>query len=215
MTMDSSIVSARTSNAAVGLPLAVSGDFETFLRMLTTQMQNQDPLSPMASDQFASQLASFSMVEQQSHTNQKIDSLVAVLAKKNITTYSAVIGRMAYHEKPFAFSGSNITLEVGELSEIDEELKLSFLNSDGSVIYERSLQYGQNIVNWDGTDSTGRLVSVGSYTAELRRVVDNARMDVSVSTGNIVEEVRFGGAQVELLLSDGTTILETEVSKLR
>ena len=213
--MDASIVSARTVNAAVELPLAVSGDFETFLRMLTTQIQNQDPLSPMAADQFASQLASFSMVEQQSLTNQKIDSLGVALIDKNIATYSAVIGRMAYHEKPFLFSGSSITLEVGELGEIDEELKLSFLNSDGFVIAERSLLHGQDIVNWDGTDNIGRLVPVGSYTAELRRATDDTRMDVSVSTGNIVEEVRFGGAQAELLLSDGTTILETEVSKLR
>lgn len=215
MTMDTSIVSARTANADVELPLAVSGDFEIFLRMLTTQVQNQDPLSPMAADQFASQLASFSIVEQQSLTNQKIDSLAMALVNKNITTYSTVIGRIAYHEKPFEFNGSTIILEIGDLSEIDEELKISFLNSDGFEIYERSLLYGQDIVNWDGTDNTGRLVPVGSYTAELRRVVDNARMDISVSTGNIVEEVRFGGAQAELLLSDGTTILETEVSRLR
>ena len=47
-----------------------SQHFETFLKMLTTQIQNQDPLSPMQADQFADQLASFSMVEQQTLTNQ-------------------------------------------------------------------------------------------------------------------------------------------------
>ena len=213
--METSIVSGGTATAVGDLPQAVSGDFETFLRMLTTQIQNQDPLSPMAADQFASQLASFSMVEQQSLTNQKMDSLVATLGSKNITTYSALIGRMAYHEEPFAFLGSSINLQIGEWGGVDNELKLSFLNSDGIVIYERLLPYGQDSVNWDGTDSTGQIVPVGVYTAELHRVNDDARTDILVSAGSIVEEVRFGGAQVELLLSDGTIILEPEVSKLR
>ncbi|MFA8386148.1 MAG: flagellar hook capping FlgD N-terminal domain-containing protein [Pelagibaca sp.] len=213
--MDVSVLNGSAANAVVGSLPATSDDFETFLRMLTTQVKNQDPLSPMAADQFSDQLAAFSMVEQQSLTNQKMDSLISALVSKNISTYSSVIGRMAYHEKSFAFSGDSIALQFGELRDIEEDLKVSILNSEGIAIFEQPLLQKQDAVNWDGTDNFGRQVPGGSYTAELRRIIDNARVDVTVSTGNIVEEVQFGNAEVELLLADGMIILESEVSKLR
>lgn len=55
----------------------IDSDFETFLQMLTTQMQNQDPLNPMESTDFAVQLATFSGVEQQVRTNQLLEALTA------------------------------------------------------------------------------------------------------------------------------------------
>ena len=53
----------------------MASDFETFLLMMTTQAQNQDPLEPMDSSEYASQLAQFSMVEQQVQTNDLLSSL--------------------------------------------------------------------------------------------------------------------------------------------
>lgn len=55
---------------------ALSSDFETFLKMLTTQMENQDPLNPVDSAEFAMQLATFSGVEQQIRTNDILADMV-------------------------------------------------------------------------------------------------------------------------------------------
>ena len=55
----------------------LSSDYTLFLRLLTTQMQNQDPLNPMDSADYAMQLATFSGVEQQVRSNQLLESLAA------------------------------------------------------------------------------------------------------------------------------------------
>ncbi len=55
-------------------------DFQTFLTLLTTQLRNQDPLKPMDSTQFVAQLASFSAVEQQVRTNEKLAEIINLLS---------------------------------------------------------------------------------------------------------------------------------------
>ncbi|WP_416883813.1 flagellar hook capping FlgD N-terminal domain-containing protein [Marivita sp.] len=193
----------------------VSQDFETFLRMLTTQIQNQDPLSPMAADQFASQLASFSMVEQQTLTNQKLDILASAFGAGGITAYASVVGRFALHEGPFDFTGAEITLEIADITEFDGDVKLVILDSRGAVVSEAALAAGQSRVTWNGTDFEGRIVAPATYTAEIRRVADETNIDVRIATGDLVEEVRFGATQVELLLANGTVVPETAITTLR
>jgi flagellar basal-body rod modification protein FlgD len=68
--------SATTSTAASSAKL--TQDYNSFLKLLTTQMQNQDPLSPMESTEFTNQLVQFSQVEQQISQNTKLDKLVSL-----------------------------------------------------------------------------------------------------------------------------------------
>ncbi|MBX9741564.1 MAG: flagellar hook assembly protein FlgD [Beijerinckiaceae bacterium] len=67
-------------------------DYNSFLKLLVTQMQNQDPTEPMESSQFLSQLASFSNVEQSVQLNSKIESLVAM---SQISQADGLIGKLA------------------------------------------------------------------------------------------------------------------------
>lgn len=75
-TSSTSTATSSKSNDAAGKNAAtnsLNGDFETFLRLLTTQLQNQDPLDPTNSTEFVAQLANFSSVEQQVQTNTKLE----------------------------------------------------------------------------------------------------------------------------------------------
>jgi len=72
----------RTANQSVTL----AEDFSQFLQLLTTQLQNQDPLSPMDSNEFTNQLVQFSQVEQQINANTKLDDLVALQLNNAITS---------------------------------------------------------------------------------------------------------------------------------
>lgn len=193
----------------------VTQDFETFLKMLTTQIQNQDPLSPMAADQFSNQLASFSMVEQQTATNQKLESLLASFESSGIGTYASIVGRFALHEEPFLFSGAEISFEIaGAPGEVDDR-KITIVDASGSIIFEKKLSSNQSSFIWDGKDSDGRLTPLGTYQAELRKASDGTVLDAEITTGGVVEEVRFGGPQAELLLANGTVILEADVATIR
>lgn len=57
-------------------------EFDTFLRLLTAQIQNQDPLAPLDSTQFVEQLATFSQLELQASTNNKLDEIARLLAEQ-------------------------------------------------------------------------------------------------------------------------------------
>ena len=70
----------------------INSDFQTFLTMLTTQMQNQDPLNPMESTEFATQLATFSGVEQQVRTNELLGSLQDSMALSSMGQIAGWIG---------------------------------------------------------------------------------------------------------------------------
>jgi flagellar basal-body rod modification protein FlgD len=92
----------RPDGAAASM---ITADFQTFLRLLTTQMQNQDPLNPMESTEFASQLAQFSGVEQQVRTNDLLTGLQAGLATQGMGQLGGWIGLEARAEMPVNFEG--------------------------------------------------------------------------------------------------------------
>lgn len=88
----------------------IESDFQTFLVMLTTQMQNQDPLNPIDSTDYASQLATFSGVEQQVKTNQLLESLSAQIGLSGIAQYAGWVGMEARVDAPSMFNSVPITL---------------------------------------------------------------------------------------------------------
>src|SRR5690606_25523957 len=88
----------------------IDSDFETFLVMLTTQMQNQDPLNPIQSSDYAAQLATFSGVEQQVKTNTLLESLSTQLGLSGMAQMAAWVGMEARVTAPVLFEGTPLTL---------------------------------------------------------------------------------------------------------
>ena len=89
---------------------AISADFETFLRMLTVQMENQDPLNPVESTDFAVQLATFSNVEQQVQTNDLLRELQSQLGGSGIGQIADWVGKEVRSASAVTLNGSPLTL---------------------------------------------------------------------------------------------------------
>lgn len=83
-------VTNSTATTTTATKSATTVDYESFLRLLVTQMKNQDPTAPMDSTDYVAQLATFSQVEQTVQTNNKLDSL---LQMSLLGQASSVIGR--------------------------------------------------------------------------------------------------------------------------
>src|SRR5580765_3577825 len=88
-----SATSASTTSASTTAQKSLSGNFETFLTLLTTQLKNQDPLSPMDSNQFTQQLVQFSQVEQQINSNKNLESLIALTKSQSATSAVSYLGK--------------------------------------------------------------------------------------------------------------------------
>jgi flagellar basal-body rod modification protein FlgD len=99
-------VGASTTKAST-----VSADFETFLKMLTAQIQNQDPMNPIDSSDYATQLATFSSVEQQVLANSYLENIQSALSTSSLASVADWIGKSAKIEEKLWFDGNSIDFE--------------------------------------------------------------------------------------------------------
>jgi flagellar basal-body rod modification protein FlgD len=151
---------------------SLAEDFDSFLNLLTTQLQNQDPLDPMKSNEFTNQLVKFSEVEQALKTNDKLDELLTLQGDSKTNTAVSMIGKnVAAESSQFRLEGDSATIGYNLAGKADTAA-ISIANQDGEIV--RTLQVspdaGEHEVTWDGTDSNGAELDDGVYTMQLSAV---------------------------------------------
>ena len=92
-TIDPTAAATTTGTGSSSALNQLSGNFDTFLKLLTTQLQNQDPTSPMDTNQFTQQLVEFSQVEQQISTNSNLKTLVALAQGRSTSDAVNYLGK--------------------------------------------------------------------------------------------------------------------------
>mgnify|MGYP004006095787 CR=1 FL=1 len=124
-------------------------DFETFVKMLTTQLKNQDPLDPMDSANFASQLAAFSSVEQQVLTNNHLETIQTHLGSSELLQFTEWIGKFAKVTGPAHFSGTSIDIAIS-IPESTERADFIVKNESGSVVFRKPISNDTTEFSWGG-----------------------------------------------------------------
>tara|TARA_R110002072_G_scaffold6252_8_gene37272 strand:+ start:391 stop:1101 length:711 start_codon:yes stop_codon:yes gene_type:complete len=175
-----------TSNSSAQL----AEDFDDFLILLTTQLQNQDPLSPMDSTEFTSQLVSFAGVEQQINANQKLDSLVALNIGSAFSSALNYVGKdVSYLSSEAYFDGTTpITLNYA-IDGTSTDTTINIFNSDGDSVYSQKVSDDDTVegFTWDGKDDNGNIVPVGTYEFRVDALdAQNASLEsTTVVTGHV------------------------------
>ncbi|WP_298563345.1 flagellar hook capping FlgD N-terminal domain-containing protein [uncultured Aliiroseovarius sp.] len=193
----------------------VSSDFETFLVMLTAQMENQDPLNPIESSDYAVQLATFSGVEQQVRTNDLLKSMGTQLGLMGMSDIADWVGKEARVAAPVLFDGDPITLSPNPVAAADEVI-LVVKNAEGIIVDSEPLPVSTDPVEWDGRDQYGTALPHGVYSFELTSRSNGRHLstDPMESYGRIVETQNNGG-QLWLVLESGERVTADAVSALR
>lgn len=204
-----------TQTASASTSGAISADFETFLTMLTAQMQNQDPLNPMESTDLSVQLATFSGVEQQVLTNELLQTMSAALGLDGISQYSSWIGKEARAAADVYFTGQPLTLAL-EPETLADKAELIVSNDVGAVVQRLQVDTESGTYTWTGEQDSGIPLADGFYTLELESLSDGATIGrTQVETYQQVTEARLGDDGVEIVLSGGTVVDAEQVSALR
>ncbi len=194
---------------------AISQDFETFLRMLAVQMQNQDPLNPIDSSDYAVQLATFSSVEQQVQTNQLLESLMGQIASSGLAEMAAWVGRDARVQAPAQFTGEPIALLPNPAARADT-VELIVRNSSDTEVQRIELPVSADPMEWTGLNNIGQPFPDGLYSFE---VVSSAEGEVILAEPPAlyaqVREVRSEGGVVFLMFDGDVAVPAGEVSALR
>lgn len=171
---------------------SIAETFDTFLVLLTTQLQNQDPINPMETNEFTNQLVSFSQVEQAIQTNEKLDDLITQATGSQLNEAAALVGQ--YGE----FEGNAIQVDANgdfgtwayNLPQQSAATGLSIINENGTVIRNLSgnTSAGWHNVNWDGRDNSGNPVPEGVYRLRID-AADSAGSPMGV-TQTVVDRIR-------------------------
>lgn len=167
----SSATSAASTNASTSAA-TVASQYQTFLKMLTTELQNQDPTQPLDSSQFTSQLAQFSSLEQQLQMNSNLSSLITAQQSASFNSAINYIGHTieatgdSFTE---ANSGGSVPLAFS-LDGTATSAKVSIVDASGATVNTLSVDSpvaGLNSLTFNGLDSKGNALPAGTYTVTV------------------------------------------------
>ncbi len=215
--------SARRSDAPAqssgGASLIDSGDFSTFLGLLTTQLQYQDPMDPMNTEQFVTQLTQFSQLEQSVRGNDTLDAIRSDLAGRNAQAELALIGRSvltASDQMVLSKDGGTVRFEGVTPG---DAVEVRIADSDGTPVatFPVTATEGQTVVEWRGRTDTGARAPDGLYTVEIRKIdgEGKARARVEALSYATVSEVRLASGGADLVLDNGMRVAASAVKAVR
>ena len=186
--------SIRGTGQPTSQEASISSDFETFLKMLTAQIKNQDPLKPMDSSEFATQLATFSSLEQQVLTNDRLKQISNILGSQGLTQHADWIGKKGLVDGPFDLNGSDAVLKF-VIPPSAQTPKLIIQNGLGEIVFEKFMSPGDNEFTLKGKDQTGIPLHNGPFTATIIEADDAKTASISKvgSYHEIVEVQQING----------------------
>lgn len=207
-------VSATTSSdstsalGALTSKTASSADTEQrFLKLLVTQLNNQDPLNPLDNAQLTSQLAQMSTVSGIEKLNSAFQSMLAQSGSSQVLQSASMIGRTVL------VPGSELALKKGtdvpfavEMPQSADSVKVTVTNAAGNTVRSfdlGSLPQGVKTLSWDGLNNTGVSVADGSYTVNVVATSGDAKVAANALTYSNVTSVSQGASGVALDLASG------------
>ena len=199
------------SSAAAQDASKLGEDLNRFLSLLITQLQNQDPLDPMDSTEFTSQLVQFASVEQQIKTNANMEKLL------NLQQGSQVADLVGFIGTTVESTGNQVPLENGkaqftyDLAANTKTTTITIRNSSGLTVYttDGETGAGPHTYTWDGKSVGGFPNPDGAYTVLIsaldaqNKVVNTKQTVLGRVTGAGVED-----GNISLFMGDVTTTMD-------
>ena len=205
-----------TSSSVTGT--AVNDNFDTFLSLLTTQLQNQDPTDPVDTNEFTQQLIQYTEVEQLIQTNKKLEALLNLAAADTALSVIGYVGKEITTKGSTTNLANNGTANWGlEVPANSGDVTYVVKDASGNEVYSStgSLEAGSRSFAWDGTNSSGGTAAPGIYS--LTVTAKNAAGDnvpVEVSVKGIVDGVDTSG-DAPTLLVNGARFEVDDVTRVR
>ncbi|MCK1739366.1 flagellar biosynthesis protein FlgD [Bradyrhizobium sp. 139] len=208
--------SSSSSSLGSNTSATLAGNFQTFLTLLTTQLQNQNPLDPLDTNQFTQQLVQFAGVEQQLKTNDSLSQLVTLQQTTQATQALGFVGKTAVVDGTTAtMSQSSATwhLNVPSSATVD----ISVANSTGQTVFTGKYTAGAGSdipFTWNGQGNDGTQWPDGKYT------ITATGKDLAGNNIGIAAQVQGTVSSVDLTQSpplltiDGQTYTVSQVKSI-
>jgi flagellar basal-body rod modification protein FlgD len=210
--------SSSSSSAASANSIAsqqIAGNFQSFLQLLTTQLQNQNPLSPLDTNQFTQQLVEFAGVQEQLNTNDSLQTLVTLQQTASATQALTFVGKTAIVTgSTAALTNSSATWELNVPA--NANVNISIANSSGQTVYTGTvpMNSGEQPFAWNGIGSDGTQLPDGQYTLTAS-YADGSGNNVAIPTqiAGVVSGVNISQSP-PLLIINGQSYTTSQVQSI-
>ncbi len=221
--METTATAAAANTAATTQQNGLTGGkslyetFDNFLTLLTEQLKNQDPLSPMESNEFTSQLVEFTGAEQAVLTNTKLDSLISLQNANQLNSIVSYIGKTVTANSlalNLDENGATIKYSLGANAKTTE---IKIIDEDGNTVrtLEGQKTAGSHELVWDGKNEAGDDMDLGLY-GFLVTARDGEDKAVETTQGIVGEVTGIETDNGQLLLAIGDLVLPlSEVGSIR
>jgi flagellar basal-body rod modification protein FlgD len=175
-------VSGTSSSSSTSSTPGIADNFQTFLTLLTTQLQNQNPLDPLDTNQFTQQLVQFAGVEQQLKSNDQLKSLVDLQKSSASTEALVYVGQNVAVDGATAQFSTSATWNLTAAKDTSNST-VSITNAAGVTVYSGNfaLKSGGATFVWDGKGNDGTQYPPGAYTISAVGKDQNGN-NVAIST---------------------------------
>ncbi len=216
-TTDAGAAAAALASAAPGAAKS-SGDLQdNFLKLLVTQLKNQDPLNPMDNAQITSQMAQISTVSGIDKLNTTLQAMATSFSADQSVQATAMIGHQVL------VPGSALQLANGSavggvlLAQAADKLVVSIKDSSGQVLHKVDLgaqPAGVMGFVWDGTTDSGAAAAPGAYSYAVEAVQGGTKIDATALTLGQVSGVAKDASGVTLKLNGGASVALGDVKQV-
>jgi len=195
-----------------------SNNFDNFLTLLTSQLKNQDPLSPMNATEFTTQLVQFTGVEQMIQQNQNLTQLI------NLQTQGQVTNSIGYIGRTIEATGTSVQLANGSavfnynVATGATNATITIKNAAGQTVYTGPVTAtsGARSFTWDGRNNAGVQQAEGTYTYSIdARGPTNQPVTVTTKLSGTVASVESLNGSILLHLANNQVVPVSDVLSVR
>ena len=188
---------------------------DSFLKLLSHQLQNQDPMNPMDQNKFAADLAQFAQLEQMANMNSKMGKLGENAPTENKSIVANFLGKRVYTQsKQVDYDGKPVSFNF-DMQETAKKAIIRILDKKGQTVSEMEMgqiQKGINYANWDGMRLDGYPATPGEYTVDIKYLNDSGQLaNLPTGTDGIIQSVDFVSGAPVFTLDNGKKISLKEV----
>ncbi|HVP29133.1 MAG TPA: flagellar hook capping FlgD N-terminal domain-containing protein [Myxococcota bacterium] len=195
---------STTSDATKAVADRSSLGQQDFLKMLITQLENQDPLNPQDATQFTAQLAQFSSLEQLVSLRTGIDKLVSAQSGSSLLSTASLIGRQVVAQGEQFELGSGAAPQLGfSLDGAATSVRVQIQDDRGNVVRELrlgALDQGRHDLAWDGKGEGGSTLPAGVYSLHVEAAAGATAVPATTFVSGLVTGSALSNGQATLML---------------
>ena len=206
---------SSASNDLVNDSATVASNYNTFLNLLTAQIQNQDPLSPMDTTAWTTQLVQYSSVEQQLMSNQYL-SQIASASGSNMSSAVNYIGKTVSATSTTATMNNGAATWDYNLASQAANVTLTVQDASGNTVYQTtgSTNAGNNTFTWNGQTANGNTDTTGNYTLSITSTDSSGNaVDNTVGVSGVVTSAQEDNGTLTLTVG-GTEVPVANVTSV-